>query len=274
MVRLLLERGAAVGHAANNGRTSLHFATYQGHEPVVRLLLERGAAVNHADKNGYTSIFIASQQGHEPVARLLLERGAAVDHAANTGRTSLHIASQQGHEPVVRLLARAGADLDHRLNAGNTPEDLARAAEKVAIADWLAASRGFTALHFACDARDHAGALALLRGEGVRDVGALSAGGRSALQVALLADAPMALPLCEETAALMRAAASPWSNHTHWVWPESFRARGVLTVLCVAKFGEGWAALPKDLLLHALGFCGRDWFLVAGELEAAADGTR
>ena len=144
-------------------------------------------------------------------------------------------------------------------------------AEKVAIADWLAASRGFTALHFACDARDHTAALALLRGEGVRDVGALSGGGQTALQVALLADAPMALPLCEETAALMRAAASPWSNHTHRVWPESFRARGVLTVLCVAKFGEGWAALPKDLLLHALSFCGRTWFL-SPQADAAAAG--
>ena len=114
--------------------------------------------------------------------------------------------------------------------------------------------------------------MALLRGESVRDVGALSAGGRSALQVALLADAPMALPLCEETAALMRAAASPWSNHTHRVWPESFRARGVLTVLCVAKFGEGWAALPQDLLLHALSFCGRAWFLSPHADDAAADG--
>ena len=71
----------------------------------------------------------------------------------------------------------------------------------------------------------------------------------------------MALPLCEETAALMRAAASPWSNHTHRVWPLSFRARGVFTVLCVATFSEGWAALPKDLLLHVLGFCGRGWFI-------------
>ena len=185
----------------------------------------------------------------------------------------IFIASWMGHEPVVRLLARAGADLDHRSNAGRTPEDQARAAEKVAIADWLAASRGFTALHFACDARDHAGVLALLRSNDVHDVDALSEGGQTALNVALLADAPMALPLCEETAALMRAAASPWSNHTHRVWPESFRARGVLTVLCVAKYDKREVALPKEVWLeHVLSFCGRAWFLSPHADAAAAAG--
>ena len=45
---------------------------------------------------------------------------------------------------------------------------------------------------------------------------------------------------------------------------------GVLAVLCVAKFGEGWAALPKDVLLHVLGFCGRGWFTTTPEVDAAA----
>ena len=45
---------------------------------------------------------------------------------------------------------------------------------------------------------------------------------------------------------------------------------GVLAVLCVAKFGEGWAALPKDVLLHALGFCGRGWFISQHADNAAA----
>ena len=71
----------------------------------------------------------------------------------------------------------------------------------------------------------------------------------------------MALPLCETTAALMRAASSPWSPKTHRVWPASFRERGVLTVLCSARFGQRTAALPKELWIeHILSFCGRGWF--------------
>ena len=34
--------------------------------------------------------------------------------------------------------------------------------------------------------------------------------------------------------------------------------------------GEGWAALPKDVLLHVLGFCGRGWFTTTPEVDAAA----
>ena len=88
--------------------------------------------------------------------------------------------------------------------------------------------------------------------------------------MALLSDAPMALPLCEETAALMRAATTPWRIDTHRVWPRSFRTVGVFSVLCVATFGEGWAALPKDLLMHVLGFCGRQWFQLPPHVDAAA----
>ena len=39
------------------------------------------------------------------------------------------------------------------------------------------------------------------------------------------------------------------------------RERGVFTVLCVAAHAEGWAALPKELLLQVLSFCGRGWFM-------------
>ena len=47
---------------------------------------------------------------------------------------------------------------------------------------------------------------------------------------------------------------------------------GVLAVLCVAKFGEGWAALPKDVLLHVLSLCGRSWFSPPHDGATAAGG--
>ena len=132
------------------------------------------------------------------------------------------------------------------------------------IADWLTASRGFTQLHFACDARDHDGVLALLRSDdGVEDIHAVSNAGRTALQVAQSADVPMALPLCAETARLMEWATSPWSPATHRVWPASFRNAGVITVLFVAKNAEGRFAMPKELWLYVLSFCSRRHFIAA-----------
>ena len=50
-------------------------------QAIARLLLERGAAIEHANNNGATTLYIASQNGHEAVVRLLLERGAAIEHA-------------------------------------------------------------------------------------------------------------------------------------------------------------------------------------------------
>ena len=58
----------------------------------------------------------------------------------------------------------------------------------------------------------------------------------------------------------MGAASVPWSPDTHEVWPRSFRSRGVLTLLCVARNIQGRAWLPKEVVLHCLGFCAREWF--------------
>ena len=36
---------------------------------------------------------------------------------------------------------------------------------------------------------------------------------------------------------------------------------GVLTLLDVAKRAQGRAWLPKEVILHCLSFCAREWFL-------------
>ena len=66
-------------------RSPLLVACAQGHEAVVRLLLERGAAVNLASVGGATPLLMACAQGHAAIARLLLERGAAVEQAMDNG---------------------------------------------------------------------------------------------------------------------------------------------------------------------------------------------
>ena len=48
MARLLIEAGARVDHATNNGATSLFAAAYHEKRAVARLLLEHGASAETA----------------------------------------------------------------------------------------------------------------------------------------------------------------------------------------------------------------------------------
>jgi ankyrin repeat protein len=70
----------------------------------VRALIELGADVNKARNDGVTPLYIAAQVGHEAVVRALIEAGVDVNRAADDGVTPLYVGAQQGHE------AGAGAD--------------------------------------------------------------------------------------------------------------------------------------------------------------------
>ena len=62
-------------------------ASRGGHEAVVKLLLEAGADVRAADENGDTPLMLASRGGREAVVKLLLEAGADVAATTQAGRT-------------------------------------------------------------------------------------------------------------------------------------------------------------------------------------------
>ncbi|KAH7132772.1 ankyrin repeat-containing domain protein [Dactylonectria macrodidyma] len=61
------------------GWTPLSFAAESGQEAVVRLLLEKGAAIESKDDNGCTPLSLAAKRGDEAIVRLLLEKGAVIE---------------------------------------------------------------------------------------------------------------------------------------------------------------------------------------------------
>ena len=121
MAKLLIKAGADIDKANNDVGTPLIVASQQGHVEVVRFLLKRGAEINQAQNYGSTPLYIASQQGHVEVVKILLEGGADINQAANDEVTSLFIASQQAHVDVVRVLAERGADVNKARDDGTTP---------------------------------------------------------------------------------------------------------------------------------------------------------
>ena len=88
----MLEKGAEVDRATEDGWTPLQSACCNGHVDAARLLLDKGAEVDRA-RHGCT-LYIACEKGQVDAARLLLDNGAAVDRAAEDGWTPLLIACQ------------------------------------------------------------------------------------------------------------------------------------------------------------------------------------
>ena len=67
--------------------STLWIAAYNGYAAVVRILIDRGADINKARDDGATPLFIASAMGHVDVMSVLLERGADIDKDSDSGAT-------------------------------------------------------------------------------------------------------------------------------------------------------------------------------------------
>ncbi|KDO19582.1 TKL protein kinase [Saprolegnia parasitica CBS 223.65] len=104
IVRLLLEKGAAIDVKAINGGTPLHGAALHGQLEIVRFLLAKGAAIDVKSKNGETPLHYAAEEGELETVRLLLEKGAAIDVKTKKGKTPLMVAEREGHDNVIALL--------------------------------------------------------------------------------------------------------------------------------------------------------------------------
>ena len=120
-VKRLLDQGADINKAMDDGTTPLYIASYKGHVEVVRFLAERGADINKADNGGWSPLLIASQNGHAEVVSILVDGGADINQVEGEGATPLLIASVYDHVEVVRILTEKGADINKADNDGATP---------------------------------------------------------------------------------------------------------------------------------------------------------
>ena len=111
-VQLLLDKGANIDRADENGTSAISFASDKGHLDIVQLLLEKGSNVNIQNKFGNSALIFASQNGHLEIVQLLLERGSNVNIQNKFGNSALMLASEKGHLEIVQLLLERGADIN------------------------------------------------------------------------------------------------------------------------------------------------------------------
>ena len=115
VVEYLLDKGANLKTATNDGATALHRAAECGDVDVLKLLVDKGADVDAQRKSpfgGQSPLASAVVFGHGAAVRYLLSKGAK----ANIGDAGLSRAVFQGNVEIVKALLEAGVEVKNRGN--------------------------------------------------------------------------------------------------------------------------------------------------------------
>eukprot|EP00386_Alphamonas_edax_P007734 GDKI01025694.1.p1 GENE.GDKI01025694.1~~GDKI01025694.1.p1 ORF type:complete len:168 (-),score=31.01 GDKI01025694.1:110-547(-) len=92
-----------------------------GYFDAVKLLMERGADVTLAENDGMTPLFHAADQGHSEICTYIIRKDwrQAKSREPVTGETALHFAAKQGHQAtVIALLDTIYCEHDAKDNRG------------------------------------------------------------------------------------------------------------------------------------------------------------
>ncbi|ETE64673.1 Protein phosphatase 1 regulatory subunit 12C, partial [Ophiophagus hannah] len=148
VVEFLVENGADVNQADNEGWTPLHVAASCGYNEIAQYLLDHGANIAAVNSDGDVPLDIAEADSMEALLRTEIEkRGIDVEVAKReeeemmlrdarhwlnagkisdephpkTGATALHVAAAKGYVEVMRLLLQAGYDTNVQDKDGWAP---------------------------------------------------------------------------------------------------------------------------------------------------------
>ena len=225
-----------------SGKTALCAACENAHIEVVTVLIDAGAKVNQAANDGRTPLFAAcvescySPQDSQTVVAKLLAAGANVNQATNRATTPLYVACARGHLGIAQLLSAYGARRTFPASRG-TAEDRAvyrdgggvppmvaeeRRVRHQELVDWLVRTRLWsTALHHLEFLTAERTRFLLRAGDNIH--AAAEPGGPTPLSIAQ--DLAAAARPVIHSAFLVLEAAKPWSRETHHLFPAAARAR-------------------------------------------------
>lgn len=131
---LLSWPGIALDAENAMGETPLMIAALKGRVEVMNTLIQRGARIN---KTGWTPLHYAAAGPSLDAVELLLAHDAALEAIAPNGNTPLMMAAGYGAIDSARLLLRRGADARPRNKGGRDAADLAKAADRLGLAQEL-----------------------------------------------------------------------------------------------------------------------------------------
>lgn len=126
IVGLLVARGADILAVNTNGSTPLHLAAARGQAEIAGFLLIHDADINAVDNYGSTPLHRAVEMGEQEAVALLIKQGANINIVDKYGWTPLHFASVRGHREIIALLLTRGAYLTVKNGSGQTVIDVAK----------------------------------------------------------------------------------------------------------------------------------------------------
>ncbi len=96
---------ADVTICTRTGDTPLHLAAAHCQTDMVNMLLEMGASINQANNQGVTPLHVVCEHpGHFDTVQLLLQKGARTAAREKAGLTALHMACRGGKIDIVQYL--------------------------------------------------------------------------------------------------------------------------------------------------------------------------
>lgn len=117
-VRLLLDAGADSRSQERDGKMLLHRASESGSVEIAQVLLDLGANVLALDQEGKPPLHYCR---NIPMIDILLSHGANINSLDYNGRSCLHTAAERGHAGVIRYLIEKGATVYVEDEFGQTP---------------------------------------------------------------------------------------------------------------------------------------------------------
>lgn len=103
ITKALIENGANVNAAANDGTTALHLAV-NGPEDSIKALIKANADPNARDKNGNTPLILACKWEGEKKVRMLLRAGADFNIKNNAGESAADLCAARGFQDALELM--------------------------------------------------------------------------------------------------------------------------------------------------------------------------
>lgn len=121
--RLITANNEIVHDQDMHGCTALALAIPRNETKIISLLLDFGADINKANNEGVTPLMVAMRYGSESLIKYLITKKAKIDASDSNGNTALLriISNHLSNKIRIMLLIKNGADIEKANNKGFTP---------------------------------------------------------------------------------------------------------------------------------------------------------